>query len=154
MGREQAPPEEAVVAKAAIEALPAAQGSAEAVPEEVDHFHRLVYEGALEQVIASVVESPRLVNARGQDGQTALHLAVRTGDKVMVACLLAYRADVLLEDDEGTAAVGMIPCMPETAPRCDIYIMLLIAGAPKASGEDIDYINSMSHICTCSYMCA
>ena len=118
---------------------------------QVDHFHLLVYNGNVEQVRAFMEECGTTlgVDARGQHDQTALHVAVRTGNKDMVAFLLAQRASVFFEDDEGTAAVGMIPRMPERGPRCEIYKMLRDAGAPKASGEDIDYIGSMPHVCTC-----
>ena len=66
-----------------------------------DQIHDAAAGGDLAKVKALLEANPDLVNAKGKNDKTPLHLAAYAGHKDVVALLLASKADANAQDEDG-----------------------------------------------------
>jgi ankyrin repeat protein len=97
-------------------------------------FHKAALKGDLEVVSKWLMKKPALLDARNEQGRTALHLAAMKNHKELVALLVKKGADVNLKSEKNKrtalhyAVIGGDP---------DIVHMLLAGGA-RVDGREID----------------
>ena len=74
--------------------------------EEADVFTQ-VARGNLEQVRSFLEKKPGLLEKRGTDGNTLLHIAAWHGHKELVALLLQKGADIQAKTDQGKTSLSI-----------------------------------------------
>ncbi len=97
----------------------------------IDVKSRAIHEANALKIVKSLIASGADVNAKNEDGETALHMAVSHTDLKMIKALLKAGADVHVRDSENQTAmmIAMAYGIPGEKAGEDVAIALIDAGA-------------------------